>query len=282
MLAGIEMALWDAAGKLCDRPVHELLGGRYRDSIPYFGFIQGQTAAEMAADAQRLQKDGHEVLYAKLGRGDSEDLAIVAAIREKIGRNHRLRFDPNEAWDAVRCKRMVPAIQAFGPIDFLEQPCTSGSIQALASIKASIDCAVAADQSVFGPFDILDAVQRNAADVFVLGLHETGGLSKFMKSAAIAEAAGINICLHGLYETGITTVASMQVAAAIPNLDDGNQYMNDLLEYDILRPNSLHLENGAASVPSLPGLGFELDAHAVDMAAAAYQKAFGGSRLSFG
>lgn len=281
MLAGLDMALWDVAGKICQRPVYDLIGGKVRESIPYFGFVQGETPDEMASDAHRLQEEGHEVLYAKLGRGDIEDLAIVKAIRKKIGRSHRLRLDPNEAWDPVRCKRMVDAIEEFGPIDFLEQPCLSSSIQALASIRASSRCAIAADQSVFSPFDILDAVQKNAADVFVLGLHETGGLGKFMKAAAIAEAAGRNICLHGLYETGITTCASMQVAAAIPNLDDGNQYMNDLLQYDIIAAPSLEKFNGAVSLPSLPGLGFELDEAAVGMAEEAFKKAFGSSSLAF-
>ena len=59
-------------------------------------------------------------------------------------------------------------------------------------------------------------------------------LGQQKKAAAVAESAGLNICIHGLHETGITTCASNQVAATIPNLDDGNQFMNQLIESDII------------------------------------------------
>ena len=76
------------------------------------------------------------------------------------------------------------------------------------------------------------------------------------KAAAVAEAAGLNICLHGVYESGITTCASNQVAATIPNLDDGNQIMVQLLAEDIVASPSARHADGRLPVLEGPGLGF--------------------------
>lgn len=266
VLAGLEMALWDLAGKLTGRPVHELLGGAVRDEISYFGFAQGETAAETASDAKRLAEAGSEVIYVKVGRGDALDLAIVEQVRTAIGPHKRLRVDPNEHWSPVRAARMIRRMQDFG-VEAVEQPTNAESRSALAQVRANSPIAIAADQTVFTPYDVFDICREKAADLIVLGLHETGGLLRYGKAAHIAEAAGVDVCIHGLYETGITTCASNQVAATIPNLDDGNQYMNHFLAWDIVKSPDLSLRSGKLPVLKGPGLGFELDWETVGRAA---------------
>lgn len=266
VLAGLEMALWDLAGKATGRAVHELLGGAVRDEISYFGFAQGETAEETAADARRLAEAGSEVIYVKVGRGDALDLAIVEQVRAAIGPERRLRVDPNEHWSPVRAARMIRRMQEFG-IEAVEQPTNAESRAALAQVRANSAVAIAADQTVFTPFDAFDVCREKAADMIVLGLHETGGLLRYCKAAHIAEAAGIDICIHGLYETGITTCAANQVAATIPNLDDGNQYMNHFLAWDVIKTPDLALRDGKLPVIKGPGLGFDIDWEAVGRAA---------------
>ncbi len=268
VLAGLEMALWDAAGKAAGRAVHELLGGPVHDEIQYFGFAQGETAEELAAHARSLSEAGCEVIYAKIGRGEALDLAIAKELRAAIG-ERRLRLDTNEAWDPLTAARMLRKLAPFD-IEFVEQPVSSDSLPALAQVSASSPIPISADQAVFGPGDVFDVCRQGAADVIVLGLHEAGGFTRFRKAAAIAEAAGVNICLHGLHESGITTCAANQAAATIPNLDDGNQYMNHLLAEDIIETPDLTLQNGKLPVLAGPGLGFEINWDAVARAAEAH------------
>jgi L-alanine-DL-glutamate epimerase-like enolase superfamily enzyme len=104
-----------------------------------------------------------------------------------------------------------------------------------------------------------------------LGIHETGGIEGFKKAAAVAESAGLNICIHGLHETGITTCAVNQVASTLPNLDDGNQYMNHLLETDIIKTPDLTLFEGSLPTLDGPGLGFEINHEAVKEAEERYK-----------
>jgi L-alanine-DL-glutamate epimerase-like enolase superfamily enzyme len=276
VLAGLDMALWDVVGKATGRAVHELLGGSVRDHIQYFGFPQGETAEALAGDAQHWAESGCDVIYVKIGRGEALDLSIAAQVRAVIG-NRRLRLDANEAWDTLTAQRMIRALAAFD-VEFIEQPTNSNSLAALAQVKSTSSIAIAADQLVFTPEDVYAVCRQQAADLIVLGLHETGGIGRFRKSAAIAEAAGLNVCLHGLYETGITTCASNQVGATLNNLDDGNQYMNHFLAEDIIERPDLRLIKGRLPVLPGPGLGFEVNWDAVGRAEEAYRASYG--RLS--
>ena len=273
VLAGLEMALWDVMGKACARPVHELLGGAVRDEVRYFGFPQGATAEEVAAEARRLAASGCDVIFVKVGRGDELDMEIVSQVRAAIGPDRRLRLDPNEHWQPVRAARMIGRLLQYD-IELIEQPTHAESLDALARVRAASPVAIAADQSIFTPVDAFNACRQHAADLLVVGPHETGGLLRFNKVAYIAEAANIDVCIHGLYETGITTMAANHAAAITPNLDDGNQYMNDLLAWDIVRSPDLTLQRGKLPVFGGPGLGFELDRDAVERAAQACREKY--------
>ena len=271
VLAGLEMALWDVMGTATGRAVHELLGGAVRDEVAYFGFPTGETPEVIAAEAREMAEAGHDVIYVKVGRGDALDLEIVRQVRAAIGPEKRLRMDPNEHWAPVRAARMIRKMAEFD-IDMVEQPTHCESISALAQVRANSPVAIAADQLVFTPYDAFDVCREKAADMIVLGLHETGGIARYRKIAHIAEAAGIDICIHGLYETGITTAATNHVAATLPNLDDGNQIMNHLLKWDIVKKPDLAPKNGKLTVLSGPGLGVELDADSVSHAAELHTK----------
>jgi L-alanine-DL-glutamate epimerase-like enolase superfamily enzyme len=265
VLCGLEMALWDVVGKATGRPVHDLLGGAVRDEVRYFGFAQGENAAEVAADAGQLAREGFEVIYFKAGRGDALDLETASAIRAAIGRQKRLRVDANERWTPEHASRMIRALVAFG-VEVVEQPTHCESVAALAQVRANSPISISADQSVFTPFEAFEVCRQRAADLVVVGLHETGGLVRFSKVAHIVEAAGLNICLHGLYETGITTCASNQIAATIPNLDDANQHMTRFLAWDIVKSPDLSPHNGRLGILKGPGLGFEIDWSGVERA----------------
>ena len=269
-MTGFELALWDAIGKAAGQPLHRLLGGKARDEVRYFGFIQGNTADELAHHAKSLVKQGFEVLYLKIGRGDDLDEEITAAVRTAIGRK-RLRLDANEAWDMLRARRMFERLKPYDP-EFIEQPVPGRlGAEGLARLRAVTNIPVAADQTIYSPEDVYDICRNRSADVLVMGLHETCGVVRFCKAAAIAEAAGVNICLHGIFETGITTCASNQVAAMLGNMDDGNQIMWQLLAEDIVSSPSLVPTGGALRVFDKPGLGYELADDAVARAAEAYR-----------
>jgi muconate cycloisomerase len=270
VFAGLEMALWDVIGKATGRPVYQLMGGARQPEVDYFAFLQGDTAEELVEDARAAVAAGYSVIYMKVGRGEDLDLANVAAVRDVIGDRH-LRLDGNEAWDPGTAIYMINRLARFAP-EFIEQPTPSHSLAALGQVKASVSVPIAADQSVYTLADVYEVCRRQAADVIVLGSHETGGMLNLKKAAAIAEAAGIRICLHGQFVTGITDCAQHQVAMTLPNLTAGNQIMHQLLQEDLITSPDLTPRQGKLPAIDRPGLGCELNWETIRRAAALYEE----------
>ena len=264
VLCGIEIAFWDAKGKELNKPVFQLLGGKHHDYLQYFGFAQGENATEISADAKELVQAGYEVIYIKVGKkNEEEDIEIIKKTRQAIGENSRLRIDPNEHWPILKMRRLIERIKNYN-IEFIEQPCNAESLTALFHAQQKSSVPIAADQSVFTIHDAFNICKINAADMLTLGIHETGGISNFKKIAQLAEAAGINICIHGLYESGITTYASHQLGISIPNIDDGNQIMLRFLQWDIIKKGSEFSDKMRWPANTKIGLGFDLDQDAVN------------------
>jgi L-alanine-DL-glutamate epimerase-like enolase superfamily enzyme len=270
VLAGLEMALWDAIGKAAGRPVHRLLGGRVRDAVDYFGFPQGDSADELAADAARLADAGYGVIYLKVGRGEAADLANTAAVRAAIG-GRRLRLDANGAWSVVEALHMIRRLAAYDP-EWIEQPTPADSIAALRQVREAAGVPIAADQAAFTPADVYEICRQRAADAIVLSPHEAGGLLAFGRAAAIAAAAGVPICLHGQSVSSISDAAQHHLGLCTPNLTEGNQIMHQLLAEDLVVAPDLTPLEGKVGPLDAPGLGIELDRDAVARAAERYRK----------
>ena len=270
VLAGLEMALWDILGKAAGWPVYRLLGGAVRDEVDYFGFVQGDTTDELAEDARELARAGYGVIYLKVGRGEAADLRNTAAVREAIG-DRRLRLDPNCAWSVAEAIHMIARLREFEP-DWIEQPTPLMSIAALRQVKETVSVPIAADQAVFTPADVYEICRQRAADVIVLSPHEAGGLLAFGKAAAIAEAAGVSICLHGQGVSGITDCAQHHLGLRTANLTEGNQIMHQLLVEDLITVPDLTPVQGKLGLLDRPGLGVELDRDAVRRAAELYER----------
>lgn len=268
MICGLEMAALDAQGKHLGRPVWDLLGGAVREEVGYFYFLQGDSIEALEADARHAVSIGERVIYLKVGISAEYDIAATRAVRAAIG-EARLRLDANEAWDPATALRMIQRLAPYD-IEYVEQPTPSTSLESLAHVTARSPIAIGADQSVFTLHDVARACSTRAADMIAVGPRETGGLRATLKAAAITEGAGLKICIHSSMTTGITTCAEHHLGRAIPNLDDGNQIMRQLLKRDIVAAPDLTPKAGILALSPVPGLGFELDEDAVAEASAAF------------
>ena len=261
---GIEAACWDALGKSLGVPASTFFGGRVREEVDFMAFPQGETPEELARHAGELAAQRYRYIYIKVGRRKEADEAAVAAVREAIGPDRPLRIDPNEAWDVPTAVERIRGLQAYG-LDWVEQPVAAGNVAGLAYVRRSVETKIAADQAVFTTSELLAVLEREAADVIVLGHHECGGLWRLRELAGITNAHGLPFNRHANMESAISTYAALQVMAAVPNLTGGNQAMHQLLaEPLVLDPPDL--AGGRVAVPTGPGLGFELDLDAVERA----------------
>ena len=269
VLAGLEMALWDAMGKAVGRPVHALLGGAVRDEVRYFGFPQGETAQQVAEEAGLLADAGHEVIYVKVGRGDALDTAVVAEVRAAIGPDKRLRVDPNERWQPARAIRMIRKLSRYD-IELVEQPTHAESIDALARVRAGSPVAIAADQSVYTPAGRLrrlppaggrshrhrPARDRRTVAPLQGGACRRGGGHRCLYPRPLRDRHH-----HGGVESG---------GGGHPQPRRRQPVHEPLLAWDIVGHPDLTPRQGKLPILDGPGLGFTLDQVAVARAAQAW------------
>ena len=268
VLSGIESACWDALGRTLGRPTHALLGGGVHEELDFFGFPQGDDAAALASGARRFAD--HEVIYLKIGRPRDDD-AVVAAVREAIGPEKRLRVDPNEAWDADTAIERIERL-AEHRLDWVEQPVPHWDVEGLARVRGAVEVRIAADQAVYTTPQLERVLAADAADVVVQGPHDAGGLLAFRRQAALCEARGVDVNLHGFVQSEISFLAHAHVAATIPNLTSGNQVMHQLLAERLTTGVDVATPAGKYRLPDAPGHGFEIDDAAVARAHERFQR----------
>lgn len=256
--AGIEMACWDIVGKATGMSVTELLGGPVRFDVPAMFYVYGsKDMAEMVEYAREGVARGFGTVYVKVGIEEERDIELVARVREAIGPQPKLRVDANEAWSPGTAVRILGRMRPY-VIEYAEQPTLMFDLDGLAHVRRASGVPVAANQSSWGSFRILDLIKRGACDVLMTDPHQEGGILAFKKAAALAEAAGLPIVNHAFSPATITMHAQLSVAGSSPNFFLACQGHQDLLAGDVVT-TPLSYEGGRMRVPTGPGLGLELD-----------------------
>ena len=262
--AAVEVALHDAWGRSLDVPVHTLLGGLARTSIPVTWALGTESAGEVIDEARgKLESGLHSSFKLKMGAQDpADDVARVVEVAEKLASDASIRVDLNARWDLITSLRWLPQLAEAG-VDLVEQPVPGAEVEWLAEINAALPIPVMADESLRTPSDALRLVRLRAADVFSLKTTKSGGLRATRAIAEIAAAAGVPCHGGTSIEGPIGTAASLHLACAAPGMTFGSELFGPLLMREELLTEPLRYADGALHLPEGPGLGVELDPAAV-------------------
>ena len=266
-IAGVEMALWDIAGKALGVPVYTLLGGKMRDRIPLSYSVPHGEPEQMAEFALARAGEGFRTVKVKTGQGPKRDVEAVRQVREAVGDAHRVRVDANMAMSSAKeAIRFVEGIMPFDP-ELLEQPMPARDLHAMAEIRRSVALPIMADESVGAPRDAMEVIRREAADVLNVYVIESGGIQNAARIFTLAEQAGLGCMIGSMPELGIGTAAQIHLGIAMPNLDFDSDTCGSLYQEEDLLATPLRFERGFAYAPEGPGLGVELDPGAFARAA---------------
>ena len=266
-IAGVEMALWDIAGKALGVPVHVLLGGKVRDRIPLSYSVPHGEPEQMAKYACTRAGEGFRTVKVKTGQGLARDVEAIRQVRDAVGSAHRLRVDANMAMGSAKeAIRFVERIMEFEP-ELFEQPVPAHALSAMAEIRRSVSLPIMADESVGPPRDAMAVIRHEAADVLNVYVTESGGIQNAARIFTLAEQAGLGCMIGSMPELGIGTAAQIHLGIAMPNLDFDSDTCGSLYQEEDLLATPLRLEQGFAYAPEGPGLGVELDPDAFARAA---------------
>jgi muconate cycloisomerase len=262
--AAVEVALHDAWARSLGVPVHTLLGGLARTSVPVTWALGTEPAAEVIAEAEgKLDAGLHASFKLKMGAQEpSDDVARVAEVAEKLHGRAGVRVDLNARWDLVTSLRWLPRLADAG-VELVEQPVPGAEVEWLAEINRALPIPVMADESLRTSTDALRLARLRAADVFSLKTTKSGGLRYTRQIADVAAAAGIPCHGGSSIEGPIGTAASLHAYCAAPAVTFGCELFGPLLMRAELLTEPLRYAGGALHLPEGPGLGVELDPAAV-------------------
>jgi muconate cycloisomerase len=258
--AAVEMALLDLVSRHHGVPACNLLGGKVRDRLPLaWTLASGSTAADIDEGEAKLAARLHTTFKLKIGYGDPDrDVAHAAAIARNFEGRARVQVDVNQAWDEVTATRCIAGLEEAG-VALIEQPVARQNIAAMARLARRFDVPIMADEALATPADALRLVQAHAADVLALKLTKAGGPLATLKTAAIAEAAGVP-CYGGcMLESGVGTAAYLHTFVAIPAVTAGCELFGPLLLRDDIITEPLRYGDGVIELHDGPGFGVAID-----------------------
>ncbi|RUT83163.1 MULTISPECIES: galactonate dehydratase [unclassified Mesorhizobium] len=271
-IAGIDQALWDIKGKALGVPVHELLGGKLRDTIKVYSWIGGDRPAEVAAGAKEmvargflaLKMNGTEELQI-VDSHDKIDAAVerVAMVREAVGPNIGIAVDFHGRVHRPMARALVKELEPYR-LMFIEEPVLSENREALKEIAALGSTPIALGERLYSRWDFKSVFEEGVVDIIQPDLSHAGGITECRKIAAMAEAYDVAVAPHCPLGP-IALAACLQLDAVSYNCFIQEQSLgihynaaNDLLDY-AANKDVFRYEDGYVAIPDGPGLGVEID-----------------------
>ena len=212
--AAVEIALYDLFGQLYDAPIYRLLGGG--DPVVTTDItISVDTIDKMVADSLAAVERGFDSLKIKVGKEIGVDIERAKAIYAAVENRALIRLDANQGWTAKQAVHAIRAMEEAGiQLELVEQPVKAHDLEGLRYVTESVHTPIMADESVFGPAQVIELIQMRAADIVNIKLMKTGGISNAIKIADIASLHGVECMIGCMLESSISVAAAAHVAVA--------------------------------------------------------------------
>jgi len=267
-LSGIDIALWDIAGKHYEAPVYRLLGGNADGRVtPYSSiFPFGQTEDEVIRKCRRLVKDQHfkaaKFQCDPIGVDDMKALEFVKLARHELGEGIDIMLDACMRYDTKGAIKFARQLEKYN-IYFLEAALHPDNLEGYAKLSASTAIRIAAGEEQTSRFMFIDLMDRGKIDVVQPDVTRAGGLTECKRIADLAADRGILFIPH-CYKTNIGLAATLHLSAATPNSPYSEFAQSDsLLKKELTHESFNVLPDGTIKLPETPGLGVTLTEDAV-------------------
>jgi L-Ala-D/L-Glu epimerase len=216
--AAVEIAIYDLWGQLYNAPLYKLLGGG--DPVITTDItISVDYIDKMVADSVSAVERGFESLKIKVGKDIGVDIERVKAIYAAVEGRALLRLDANQGWTAKQAVYALQTLEDAGiKLELIEQPVKARDLAGMRYVTERVHTPVMADESVFGPMEVIELIRLRAADIINIKLMKTGGISNAIRIADIAAMHGVECMIGCMLETSISVAAAVHVAVAKSNV----------------------------------------------------------------
>ena len=289
--AGVDIALWDIAGKATGRPIYDLLGGRFRPTVPLYSnvwFDESCTSPETYAaaakeylvglnhsacklDPFREMRQYHSVAHnGQISQaGEQAGYDIVAAVREVVGPQHEILIDAHGHYDVPTAIRLANNLYEQSNIGWFEEPVASESMEGLRAVREHTAAPICVGERLFTRYDFVLVLQNRLADYIMPDTIWTGGITEMRKIASMAEVYDIPLAPHVVPGGPLELIAAAHAMITIPNFYRLEHAHHLIATHNEMLTEPYVIENGELLLNGKPGLGYEMDedwlaAHAIE------------------
>ncbi|MEV8467267.1 L-rhamnonate dehydratase [Fluviibacterium sp. DFM31] len=270
-ISAVDIALWDALGKVLGQPVYRLLGGATRDRIQvYASKLYNQPADSLEAEARGYREAGYKAVKMRLGYGPRDgaegmrrNVESVARVREVLGEDIDLMAEVYMGWTLTYARRMLPMLAPFN-LRWVEEPVIADDIESYAALNA-LGCApISGGEHEHTLAGFRTLVERRAVDVLQFDTNRVGGITQARKIAVLAEAFGLEVIphagqMHNYHIVMASYAAPMAEFFPMHPVEVGNELFWYIFDGEPVA------ENGFITLdPDIPGLGLTLSDRYLD------------------
>jgi mandelate racemase len=255
-MAGIDMAAWDALAQSLRQPLVRLLGAAPRPVAAYNSKGLGLMAEkELVKEAAELVGEGFRAVKLRLGRADAkQDLEMLKAVKKEIGPQITLMVDFNQGLTVAEAIRRGRMIDHEGGVCWIEEPVRADDFAGCHRIREELSTPIQIGENFMGPEQMAQALAAGAADYVMPDAERIGGVTGWMRAAALAQGAGVEMSSHLFPEVSCHLLAATPTCHWLEYVD----WADAILEQPVT------LKDGHVCVPDAPGTGISWNEKAVE------------------
>jgi len=254
-MSGIDMAAWDALAQALGQPLVRVLGGAPRPVLAYNSKGLGiMPVKALAKEAEELVAEGFGAVKLRLGRPQArDDLAALRAVKKAIGPDITLMVDFNQGLTVAQALERGRMIDAEGGVHWIEEPVRADDFAGNARITREIATPIQIGENFMGPEQMAQALAAGACDYVMPDAQRIGGVTGWMRAAALAQGAGMEMSSHLFPEVSCHLLAVTPTCHWLEYVD----WADPILEAPVQR------KDGQVLIPEQPGIGLRWDEKAV-------------------
>ena len=263
-LSATDVGLWDLKAKALGVPLYRLLNPMY-DSVPVYGSggWTNMTEEELIEEATGFVEQGFSKVKMKVGMNfgqeEREDIKRLAAVRKAVGDDIEIYVDANMGYNVKQAIRMTRIFEEYN-VGWLEEPVLADNIEGLAEVTRASDIPIATGENEYTRHGFKELIAKRGADIIQPDVARVGGVTEWMKVAALADSFGLQIAPHGIPEVHLHLCMAIANLKVVEYFDGG---WGSVGMANFFTEIPLPVNGMWTPFPDKPGLGFELDPDAV-------------------
>ena len=277
-LSGVDIALWDIAGKVAGLPLHKLIGGAHRTNVLCYGYgmmLRDEPIVDLAKrfedEAAAIRGMGFVATKMKTGFGPKPDIQLCEAVRRGVGDDFKFMVDANHCYttsDAFYVGRALEELDAY----WFEEPIAPEDLDGYRELRAGLTVNISGGEAEFNRWGWRSILENRGLDIAQPEVCALGGISEYLRVLALCHAHFTPVINH-VWGSAIAVATNLQLLAAMPPLPGGLHPWEPMLEFDttdnkfrdelLVEPldiqGQVESNAGRVAIPTGPGIGVEPD-----------------------